>query len=103
MIATGQATTTGFDVLSAGPTSNYGVVLVSLCNVSASLQICQVYVIPNGSAVANAYKIVSNYSLIAGDSLFLSVEKILLGPLDRITVVSTDNSAVNVHVSYTSL
>jgi hypothetical protein len=100
MIANVAVTAAGVDLLVAPAGTNYAVVLVAVCNFSGGTVTVDVYVVPNGGSVANQTKIISARSLDANDSLFLSSEKILLGPGDAIHVKGSADSVMSATASY---
>jgi hypothetical protein len=103
MISTGQASTSGTVALSANGSTKYAVIFSTFCNVASATQTFSVHALMAGASVGPTNKIISEYSLPAGDSFFLPYEKLLLDAGESIVVVASANTAITYMLSYTTL
>jgi len=76
-----------------------------LCNTSGSAVTVSVSIIPSGGSVDGTHRIVSGYSLAAGDTLSLAeyLSGMLLGAGDAVSVNAGTGSAVDVTLSGTEM
>jgi len=78
------------------------ITFVSLCNYSVSTVYVDVYLVPNGSPVTNACLLAKELELVVADTyeLYHAAEKFILDNNDRLVMVSSEEDAVAVSVSY---
>lgn len=75
----------------------------SVCNISASAVTVSVSVVPFGAAVDNTHRVVSNYSIAAGDTLSLDdyIAGSVLAAGDLVSVNASAGTAIDVVLSGT--
>lgn len=103
MIANGLISAAGTTVLTVPTGRNYAVVNIAVCNYTDSETTVDVHVVPAAATPSDATTVIKARQMGAHDSLFLSSEKFLLGPGDRIFFVAGDDSALSAMVSYIAI
>jgi len=71
-----------------------------LTDESVGTEVCKVFLVPKGSSSSATNTIVSNLTIPAGETVFFSDEKIILGPGDTIRVGTTTGSRISATVSF---
>lgn len=86
--------------LTAAASTSLRILSASLCNTSGSPVVVSVNVVKNGSSAATSNRVISGYSLAAGDTTILSeLVGLGLGPGDFISTVADTASAVTLVIS----
>ena len=101
-ISTANVTTAGNIVYTSS--GNTAVTFLSLCNYGAGNLTANVYVVPNGSSVANSTLTIASLQLTSLDTyqFYNASEKLLLSSGDTISVQASGNTVTAV-VSYTPI
>ena len=101
-ISTANVTSAGNIVYTSS--GNTAVTFLSLCNYGAGNLTANVYVVPNGSSVANSTLTIASLQLTALDTyqFYNASEKLLLSSGDTISVQASGNTVTAV-VSYTPI
>jgi len=71
-----------------------------LTDESVNTETCKVFLVPKGGSASATTTIVSNLTIPAGETVFFSDEKIILGPGDTIRIGTSTGSLLSATVSF---
>lgn len=67
---------------------------------SVNTESCKIFLVPKGGSSSTTTTIVSNLTVPAGETVFFSDEKIILGPGDTIRIGTATGSLISATVSF---
>jgi hypothetical protein len=101
-ISSNLITSGSVDILTVPALTSYASLALIMCNYGISDETINVWAIPSGGTAINTTKIMSNFTLPAGNTYIFDT-KMILGAGDKITIQGTAGGLVSVTTTYIAI